>query len=82
MIKITFCLLALFFCINNIFTEEVKEQSLQCYECNSITESECRDPFASDKFLKTCESGQKYCRKTIQYGKLLEDKIYIICFKN
>ena len=75
MIKLAFYLFALFICINNISADAgVKEEATtlrKCHVCNENSDARCADPLDSSLFAQTCEAGENYCRKTVQFGNIL-----------
>lgn len=49
--------------------EAKQEGAIHCYQCNEKDDKACGDPFAEKaEFLKPCQNGEKFCRKTVQYG--------------
>ena len=63
---------ALFVCISLANAENDKKDAQavrQCYVCNENTDQGCGDPFSvKENYLKNCENGEQFCRKTIQFG--------------
>jgi hypothetical protein len=83
MFKLALYLFALCVCINSIVADDKKEETAavdsgdkkdastrKCYVCNENTDDGCADPFNTEKYLKTCDADEQYCRKTVQFGKI------------